>query len=84
MKDEKSYIEVKDHSVSNEIFQLVPNKKYDMIETFPQPSLDKLPEYYKSENYISHTDSKRNFFEWLYHLVKKYSLKQKLKLIEKY
>lgn len=84
MKDKKLYLEVKDHTVSNEIFQLIRNEKYDMLETFPQPSSDKLPEYYKSENYISHTDSRRNFFEGVYHLVKKYSLKQKLKLIEKY
>ncbi|MBA6151953.1 class I SAM-dependent methyltransferase [Gelidibacter gilvus] len=52
-----------------------------MLETFPQPSESKLPEYYKSEDYISHTDAKRNVFEKLYHLVKGIALKRKLKLI---
>ena len=84
MKDKKLYLEVKDHSVSGEIFQLVYNKEYDILETFPQLSQDKLSEYYKSENYISHTDSRRNVFERVYHLVRRYSLKQKLKLIEKH
>ena len=84
MKDKKLYLEVKDHSVSGEIFQLVYNKEYDILETFPQLSPDKLSEYYKSENYISHTDSRRNVFERVYHLVRQYSLKQKLKLIEKH
>ena len=84
MKDKKLYLEVKDHSVSGEIFQLVYNKEYDILETFPQLSPDKLSEYYKSENYISHTDSRRNVFERVYHLVRRYSLKQKLKLIEKH
>ena len=84
MKDKKLYLEVKDHSVSGEIFQLVYNEEYDILETFPQLSPDKLSEYYKSENYISHTDSRRNVFERVYHLVRRYSLKQKLKLIEKH
>ncbi|MBP0902879.1 class I SAM-dependent methyltransferase [Mariniflexile gromovii] len=55
--------------------------EYGFLETLPQPAADKLPEYYKSEDYISHTDSKRNLFEYAYHLVRKISLKQKLKLI---
>jgi 2-polyprenyl-3-methyl-5-hydroxy-6-metoxy-1,4-benzoquinol methylase len=77
----KIYITVKDHSVSGEEFQLLHNKELDMLETFPQPSLEQLPQYYKSEDYISHTDSRRNLFEKVYHLVKGISLKRKLKLI---
>ncbi len=75
------YLAVKDHSVSGETFQLVYNLEYDLLETKPQPSSEKLPGYYKSEDYISHTDSKRNLFEKVYHVVKKRSLKQKLNLI---
>jgi 2-polyprenyl-3-methyl-5-hydroxy-6-metoxy-1,4-benzoquinol methylase len=77
----QTYLKVKDHSVSGEEFQLRYNEEFQMLETFPQPSLEKLPEYYKSEDYISHTDAKRNVFEKVYHLVKSVSLKQKLKLI---
>ncbi|MFG6685330.1 class I SAM-dependent methyltransferase [Mariniflexile sp. HNIBRBA6329] len=75
------FLKVKDHSVSGESFELFENMEYGFLETLPQPSADKLPEYYKSEDYISHTDSKRNLFEYAYHLVRKISLKQKLKLI---
>jgi 2-polyprenyl-3-methyl-5-hydroxy-6-metoxy-1,4-benzoquinol methylase len=75
------FLEVKDHSVSRENFQLIENLEYGFLETTPQPSAGSLPDYYKSEDYISHTDSKRNLFEILYHLVRKISLKQKLKLI---
>ncbi|WP_157208299.1 class I SAM-dependent methyltransferase [Mariniflexile maritimum] len=74
-------LKVKDHSVSGEVFELIQNKAFGFLETFPQPSPEKLPEYYKSDDYISHTDSKRNLFEKVYHLVKKFSLAQKLKLI---
>lgn len=55
-----------------------------MLETFPQPSLENLPQYYKSEDYISHTDAKRNLFEKAYHFVKEIALKRKLKLINSF
>tara|TARA_R110002126_G_scaffold84694_4_gene205724 strand:+ start:297 stop:1142 length:846 start_codon:yes stop_codon:yes gene_type:complete len=77
----KENIKVKDHSVSGEEFELIQNLEYDFLETTPQPSSDKLHEYYKSEDYISHTDSKRNLFEKAYHLVRTISLKKKLRLI---
>lgn len=77
----KENIKVKDHSVSGEEFELIQNLEYGFLETTPQPSSDKLHEYYKSEDYISHTDSKRNLFEKAYHLVRTISLKKKLRLI---
>ncbi|SFZ90158.1 Methyltransferase domain-containing protein [Flaviramulus basaltis] len=77
----KTHLKVKDYSVSGEAFELIQNSEYGFMETTPQPSSDKLPNYYKSEDYISHTDSKRNLFEKVYHLVRKLSLKKKLNLI---
>ncbi|CAH8282839.1 methyltransferase family protein [Mariniflexile fucanivorans] len=78
------FVKVKDHSVSGELFSLIENETYGFLETTPQPSSEFLPDYYISEDYISHTDSKRNIFENVYHLVRKISLKQKLKLINKF
>ena len=84
MNNKPTYLTVKDHSVSGEEFQLLHNVELDMLETFPQPQGDKLSEYYKSEDYISHTDAKRNLFEKVYHLVRSISLKRKLKLINSF
>lgn len=72
---------VRDYSVSKEIFELHHNPEYDLLITFPKPSLEKLPSYYESEDYISHTDGKRSMFERLYHLIKNIALKNKVKLI---
>lgn len=80
----KTYITVKDHSVSGEEFQLLYSEEFDLLETSPQPSLEELPKYYKSQDYISHTDSQRNLFEKAYHLVRNISLKRKLKLINSF
>ena len=72
---------VRDYSVSKEIFELHHNPEYDLLITFPKPSLEKLPSYYESEDYISHTDGKRSLFERMYHLIKTIALKNKVKLI---
>ncbi|WP_103865114.1 class I SAM-dependent methyltransferase [Aquimarina sp. I32.4] len=77
------FIECKDHTVSGEKFQLLYDKEYDMLITSPKPNNNELSKYYESEDYISHTDSKRSFFEKLYHTVKTYSLNKKVKLIYK-
>ena len=75
------YLKVKDYSVSKEIFELHHNPEYDMLLTFPKPTLEKLASYYESEDYISHTDGKRSLFERMYHLIKNIALKKKVNLI---
>lgn len=75
-------LKVKDYSVSNEIFTLVKNNKYGYLETTPQPKLNELASYYESTDYISHTNSKRNLFEKIYHTVREITLKQKINLIK--
>ena len=75
------YKKVKDHSITQEVFELHHNEEYDLLITFPKPSIEKLPSYYESEDYISHTDNKRSLLEKGYQLVKKISIKNKIKLI---
>ena len=77
------FLQCKDHCVSRETFSLFKETKRDMLVTFPQPSEKNLPDYYESEDYISHTDSKRNLLEMAYQLVKQFSLKKKVKLINR-
>lgn len=84
MTKNKQILSVKDHSVSQEMFQLIYNEDYKMLETFPKPTKENLNKYYQSEDYISHTDSKRNLFEKTYQFIKRISLKRKLKLINAY
>lgn len=83
-KENNIYIKVKDFSVSGESFTLLQNEEGTILKTTPTPSLEKLPSYYESEDYISHTDGKRSLFEKMYHLVKRNAIKQKVKLIGNY
>ncbi len=75
------FLECEDHCVSRETFSLFKVVKRDLLVTLPQPSEEKLPEYYESEDYISHTDSKRNLLEIVYQFVKQFSTKRKVKLV---
>ena len=55
------------------------NKEYEMLVTNPVP--ENLADYYKSEAYISHTDSKKTLLDKVYQFVKNITLKKKLKLV---
>jgi 2-polyprenyl-3-methyl-5-hydroxy-6-metoxy-1,4-benzoquinol methylase len=82
--EDKSFITVKDFSVSGESFSLLLNEEYQLLKTHPQPSLDKLGSYYEFDDYISHTDGKRTLFEKMYHFIKRRAIKNKLRLIEQH
>jgi 2-polyprenyl-3-methyl-5-hydroxy-6-metoxy-1,4-benzoquinol methylase len=76
------FLSCKDHTVSGEIYKVMINKEYDMLVTTPVPK--NLASYYKSENYISHTDSKKSLLDKVYQIVKNTTLKRKLKLIDSF
>jgi len=81
LSNTKHFLNVKDHSVSQETFELLHDEELDLLITNPQPTLDKLPSYYESVDYISHTDGNKSLFEKMYQFVKSIALKNKLKLI---
>jgi len=84
MDKTKPYLTTKDYSVSGETFQLIYNVDLDILETFPKPKDENLSAYYKSEDYISHTNAKRNVFEWVYQFIRNIALKRKLNLINSF
>jgi len=79
--NKNKYLSCIDYLVTNQQFDLLYNEELDMLETYPMPSLDKLPSYYKSEAYISHTDSSKTLMDKVYQFVKKINIKYKLNLI---
>jgi 2-polyprenyl-3-methyl-5-hydroxy-6-metoxy-1,4-benzoquinol methylase len=81
-KDLQPFLKCKDYTVSNEKYQVMFNKEFEMLVTTPVPK--NLADYYKSEDYISHTDSKKSLFDKIYQVVKNITLKRKLKLINSF
>lgn len=74
-------LKIKDFLVSGEEFSLVRNEKHGFLQTHPQPLTNELSRYYESDAYISHTDSKKGWFDFLYQSVKRYSINKKVSLI---
>ena len=70
-----------DHLVSHEKFA-IENYENGILRTSPVP--ENISEYYESENYISHTDSKRSLQDRVYQLVKSHMLSKKAKWIRRY
>jgi len=81
-KNLEHFIECKDYTVSGEVYQVKKNNEFDMLVTVPVPK--NVSDYYKSEDYISHTDSKKTIIDKVYQIVKNITLKGKLKIIKKY
>ena len=81
MEDSNRRFFVKDHAVTREEFELQYHKDLDLLETIPRPKADQLDRYYESEDYISHTQTMRNIIELGYRLIRKITLRTKLKLI---
>jgi 2-polyprenyl-3-methyl-5-hydroxy-6-metoxy-1,4-benzoquinol methylase len=74
---------VKDFTVSNEEFEIWECENCSQRFTQNIPSEEEIGKYYQSENYISHSDISKGLVNDLYHKVRKRTLVQKRKLVEK-
>ncbi|MFC0185218.1 Methyltransferase domain-containing protein [Pseudarcicella hirudinis] len=75
------YLTCKDYTVSHENFEIVSCENCGFKFTNPRPSQNEIGKYYKSESYISHSNTSKGLISKLYHSVRKYTLKGKLNLI---
>ena len=71
----------KDHLVTQESFALVSCDKCGLLFTNPRPTKDRLNLYYQSDQYISHTNKPTSLINLIYKLVRKYTIRNKYKLI---
>jgi 2-polyprenyl-3-methyl-5-hydroxy-6-metoxy-1,4-benzoquinol methylase len=74
---------VKDYTVSGETFAIIHCSSCQVRLTQDVPDQASILPYYKSEDYISHSDTTKGFINRLYHIVRKTTLRQKRKLIER-
>jgi 2-polyprenyl-3-methyl-5-hydroxy-6-metoxy-1,4-benzoquinol methylase len=78
------FLVCKDYTVSQESFNIVSCKSCGFKFTNPRPDNSVLGSYYKAESYVSHTNSKKGIVNKLYHAVRNYTLKSKIKLVSSY
>ncbi len=80
----KNTIICKDHLVSGESFALVECSNCSLLFTNPRPDVASLPKYYKSEDYISHTNKGNSLTNMLYKVARFFTIRNKYQLITKH
>ena len=74
----------KDYSLTQEEFTIVECVGCGFLYTNPRPSEENIGEYYKSSNYISHTNQSSGLFGFVYQFLRNRALTLKRSWIEKY
>lgn len=77
------FLNCKDYLVSQQIFTIQQCQQCSFKFTSPRPSNDAMGQFYKSDQYVSHNDQSRGIINVLYRLVRQYTLKSKVSLINK-
>ncbi len=77
------FISCKDYTVSRETFHIVQCEACGFRFTNPRPDENEIGKYYESEEYISHSGTNRGVVNKIYSIVRNYTIKQKVKLINK-
>jgi 2-polyprenyl-3-methyl-5-hydroxy-6-metoxy-1,4-benzoquinol methylase len=77
----KNHLVVKDHSVSQESFNIMICENCNFQFTNPRPSEEEIGKYYQSEEYISHSDKANSPINLIYKMARKYALASKKRLI---
>jgi len=80
----KLFLKSKDHAITGEPFDLCYCDIPEMLVTSPQPPVESLLNYYKSDDYISHVKTKKTLFQAIYFSVRAITLRQKLKWVSSY
>jgi 2-polyprenyl-3-methyl-5-hydroxy-6-metoxy-1,4-benzoquinol methylase len=82
-KSEQSHFALKarDHTVSGEWFEIWECSRCTLRFTRDAPGPESIGRYYRSENYISHSNTRKGLVNNLYHLVRNYTLGAKYRLI---
>lgn len=71
----------RDSFVTGEFFPVVKCKACGFIFTNDYPIEESIGSYYKSENYISHSDTQRGLINKIYHLARTLMLRKKWRII---
>jgi SAM-dependent methyltransferase len=78
------FLDCKDYTVSRETFSIVSCSSCGFQFTNPRPDLAKIGTYYKSEEYVSHSNTSKGLINKLYKIIRNYTLSRKLKLVSSF
>lgn len=77
------FLECKDNLVSHQTFAIQQCATCSFRLTNPRPGADTIGSYYQSDEYVSHNDKSGGLINTAYRMVRNYTLRAKLKLVNK-
>jgi 2-polyprenyl-3-methyl-5-hydroxy-6-metoxy-1,4-benzoquinol methylase len=80
-KEQKLFLRLNDYMVTGEEFNIVECVHCGFHFTNPIPNQEDIGRFYKSEEYISHSSSKKGIINSLYNVVRNKTLKDKVKWV---
>jgi SAM-dependent methyltransferase len=78
------FIACKDYTVSRGTFEIVSCGTCDFVATSPRPTEEEAYKYYQSEDYISHSNTRKGLINKVYAWVRNHSIKKKESLLKQY
>lgn len=82
--DAQLLIQVEDHLLSHEIFDLHKCPECGFVYVHNPPSATEATKYYETEEYIEHSDSQEGLINQIYHKARSIMLPYKRKMLDKY
>ncbi|WP_460956109.1 class I SAM-dependent methyltransferase [Spirosoma litoris] len=79
----KPFLVCNDYLVSQQKFAIQECRRCNFRLTNPRPDANSIGQYYKSEDYVSHNDEGKGLVNTAYRIVRNYTLRSKLNLINK-
>lgn len=76
----RQFLKLKDYFLSQEEFEILECEECKLMFINPCPPADKIGDYYKSEEYLSHNEEKKGIFAKIYNKVKKINIKNKFNI----
>ncbi len=83
-EEHKLFLTTKDYFLSHENFNILTCQDCGLMFTNPRPLDSDLWKYYQSEEYISHSNTKKGLVSSLYQAVRSYTLSSKEKLLNSF
>jgi len=80
-KDFSPFMVCADHTVTREVFEIVRCSGCGFTFTNPRPQRNEIGRYYESDEYISHSNTSRGIVNFVYQIVRRYTIREKLRLM---
>ncbi len=74
------HLKLKDYFLTQEDFEIYRCPHCGLLFTWPRPNDSELGRYYKSDDYLSHNESKKGIIPFIYNRVKRVNIKNKFNI----